>query len=128
MPITALYAGLLGLLLVVLSIRVIAGRRAAGIGLGTGDDATLERRVRAQANLAEYAPMGLILLGLLEAGGTAAWALHGLGGVLLAGRLAHGFALGFTASNVPARVAGMVATFAMIAVAAAMCLRLAIFG
>ncbi len=126
MPITALYAGLLGLLLVVLSIRVIAGQRAAGVG--TGDDATLERRVRAQANLAEYAPMGLILLSLLEAGGTSAWALHALGGVLLAWRLAHGFALGFTASSMPARVADMVATFAMIAVAAAMCLRLALFG
>ncbi len=128
MHVTALYAALLGFLLIFLSVRVIAGRRAGGINLGTGGDPLFERRVRAQGNFAEYAPIGLVLLLVLEGGGTAVWALHGLGVLLLAGRLLHAYSLALTESNVFARVAGMLATFAMLGTSAAMCLWLALMA
>jgi len=128
MPITALYAGLLGLLLVVLSIRVIGVRRRDSVSLGHEGNATLTRRVRAQGNLAEYAPMALILLGVLELSGTPAWLLHAIGATLLAGRLSHGWALSFTAGNGAARVAGMILTFTAIIAGAVLCLRVFVAG
>ena len=80
MVVTALYAGILGLWLVLLSTRVILARRSEKVSLGHGGNVSLERRMRAQGNLAEYAPMALILIGALELAGTApsfstCWAL-----------------------------------------------------
>ena len=53
-PITALYAGLLGLLILVLAFRVVAVRRATEIGLGDGGNALLLSRIRIHGNAAEY--------------------------------------------------------------------------
>jgi len=74
--ITALYASLLGLWLIVLSVRVILYRRESSISLGHKENQMLERRIRAQGNFAEYAPMAILFLGLLELQGGPAWALH----------------------------------------------------
>ncbi len=121
MPITALYAGLLAIWLVVLSFRVISGRWAGGISIGVGDDPMFERRVRAQANLIEYAPLALICLALLENAGVPPYLLHGLGLILLLGRVAHGMALSFNIGGRPARAGGAAATFAVLLLAAAGC-------
>jgi len=122
MPITALYAGLLGLLFVVLSIRVIAVRREARVALGDGGHATLQRRMRVHGNFAEYAPLGLILLGLAESLRTDVRLLHIIGVVLLAGRLAHAIGVSQARERFAIRVAGMMGTFAAIIAAAAACL------
>ncbi len=128
MQITAFYAALLAFLLLFLSARVIAGRRAGGISLGTGGDPAFERRVRAQGNLVEYAPIGLVLLLVLEAGGTGGWILHGLGGMLLVGRVLHAFALSRVEGSSFGRAGGMVLTLAMLGLSAGMCLRLSLVG
>ena len=128
MHITAIYAALLGFLLIFLSARVIAGRRAGGISLGTGGDPLFERRVRAQGNFAEYAPFGLMLLLVLETGGAEAWVLHGLGALLLVGRLLHAYVLAMTAEDGIGRVAGMILTLAMLGISAAMSLRLSLMA
>ena len=112
--ILAPYAGVLGLMLLVLSFRVVARRRSTGIGLGTGGDAELERRVRAHGNFVEYVPLTLLLLVLMERGGTPAWALHALGAALVVARLAQAVGLG---GVLPLRVLGTVLTFAILAVA-----------
>lgn len=122
MPITALYAGLLGLLFVVLSIRVIAVRREARVALGDGGHAALQRRMRVHGNFAEYAPLGLILLGLAESLRTDVRLLHVIGVVLLAGRLAHAIGVSQARERFAIRVAGMMGTFAAIIIAAAACL------
>lgn len=114
MSITALYAGIVGLLLVVLSTRVIVARRSQRISLGSGGNDTLERRIRAHGNLAEYGPLGLILIGLLELGGWPAGVLHILGILLIAGRLLHGWAFSFTAGNTFGRTGGMALTLTAI--------------
>jgi hypothetical protein len=122
MNITPLYAGLIGLLLLLLSTRIIIFRRAAGINLGHGENAILERRIRAQANLGEYAPLALVLLALLELSNWPAPTLHALGILLVAGRMLHGWALSFTSSNSVARISGIALTLTMIGFAALYCL------
>ena len=124
MPVTALYAALIATLLVVLSLSVIARRRSAGQSLGHGDDRILERRMRAQGNLAEYAPIALILLLILETNGQPAWTIHALGVLLLGGRLLHAWALSQPKGSVVGRTGGMVLTITMITASALMCLRL----
>ena len=85
LSITPLYGGLIGLLLVSLSVRVILRRRSAHVSLGDGEDKNLLKRMRVQANCAEYAPIGLILLAMAELQGAPGWVVHLLGLMLLGG-------------------------------------------
>ena len=112
--ISPIYAGLLGLLFVFLSFRVIGGRRAHKISTGDGGEKDMFKRIRVQANCAEYAPIGLILLVLAELQGVMPLIIHALGGALLAGRALHAYGLGSTPQAVPARIWGMYLTVAMI--------------
>lgn len=114
--VTSFYAGLLALLFVVLSARVIRSRRSQRVSLGDGENADLQARIRAQGNCAEYTPLGLLLLALAELQGAPALALHVLGLALLAGRCLHGYGLSQTPQNMRARVLGMALTLNMIGV------------
>ena len=88
--ITPMYAALLGIVLLVLSIRVVAVVRVKGGKLyGDGGDPALVTVVRGQANFTEYVPLIVILIAFAEAGGTSATWLHVLGGGLLVGRILH---------------------------------------
>jgi hypothetical protein len=87
LTVTPLYAGLLGLLFVILSLRVITTRFTARVTLGDGGDKMLAKRIRVHGNFAEYAPMGLILLTLAELQGAPLWVVHLLGVMLLGGGL-----------------------------------------
>ncbi len=93
MMMTSIYASILGLMLVALSINVIKTRRKVGAALGTRDDMDMIRSSRAQANLAEYAPIFLILLGFAEFNGLYGWAVHALGLTFVAGRILHAYSL-----------------------------------
>ena len=90
LTVTAFYAGLMGLWVLVLSFEVMRRRRRHDVPLGTGGVPELERAVRAHGNATEYVPLSLILLGLAEGLGTSAWVLHLFGLMLLAGRVLHG--------------------------------------
>lgn len=92
--ITPIYAGLIALLFIALSARVILYRRANNISLGDQGDKALLKRMRVQANCAEYAPIGLVLLLICEVLGAPRWVVHLLGLMLLSGRLAHAFGFG----------------------------------
>lgn len=109
--ITALYAGSLALVLLVLSVLVVRERGRARVSLGDGGDDRLNRAIRAQANFAEYVPVALIVIALTEAMGAPEMAVHGLGLALLLGRVAH--AVGLIAPKVPGqlRATGTIATF-----------------
>ena len=113
-PITTLTAVILGLWLVVLSIRVVDARRSQSVSLGDGDNELLTRRIRAQGNLSEYAPIGLILLLLAEAQGCPVWLVALIALVFVTGRLMHGIAFSFTSRWVLGRFGGMVMTFTAI--------------
>ncbi len=80
--ITPLYAALAAAVMIVLSLRVIGMRRGRRVSIGDGGDDDLARRIRAQGNFAEYTPLALLLILLLELGGAPAWQLHLLGAAL----------------------------------------------
>lgn len=113
--ITPLYASLLAIWLIILSVRVIGLRgnpAFSALASGKENAETLERAIRGQGNLIEYAPIFLILLFLAEATGTSTTAIHAYGATFLAGRLAHGICFSFMKRSMPLRVGGMVLTFA----------------
>lgn len=122
MPITLLYAGLLGLWFLVLTIRVIGGRRAGNVSLGDGGNPLLLRRIRAHGNFTEYVPMVLVMMAALESTGVQGWWLHLVGAPLLLGRLLHGYAFSFTEEFMPGRIGGTALTLAALSIAVALCL------
>ena len=108
--VTGFYASLLALWLVVLSYRVIALRGNPvfrWFAFGHNDRKGLERAIRAQGNLTEYAPIFLIMMLLAEMDGFGPAALHWYGGVFVAGRAMHGICFGFMRQNFFLRVGGM---------------------
>lgn len=109
-PVTTLAAAILGLWLLTLSVRVIRGRQSAKVSMGDGGDRSLGRRIRAQANLSEYAPTGLILMFLAEAQGAPVWLVGIFAAIFVVGRLGHGYAMGFTDKWALGRVGGTMAT------------------
>jgi uncharacterized membrane protein YecN with MAPEG domain len=116
--ITAFYAALLSLLFIVLSRNVIVQRRRQRVALGAEGNPELLRRVRAQDNFAEYAPLAVILMAFAEIQGLMPVLVHALGSSLLAGRLLHAFGLSRSPEDFRFRVAGMSLTFAVVGVAA----------
>ena len=127
-PVTGIYAALLGLMFLRLSINVIRQRRRAHIALGTGGDAGIERAARVHGNFAEYVPLLLGLIYLVEASGYPAWWVHVLGSALLAGRVAHAFGVSRSPEVFLFRTVGMVVTFLVLLVAAVMLLAAAALG
>jgi len=109
---TPVYAGILALMYVVLSLRVISLRRAEKIGIGDGGHAELIRRQRVHGNFAEYVPLVLVLMTLAELQEVPDAVVHLIGGLLLSGRLLHAWALGQEPGHLKARVLGMILTFA----------------
>ncbi len=118
LSITTIYAAIIALLFLALSFRVITYRRGNLISLGDHGDKALETRIRAQGNCAEYAPIGLILLGLVELNGAAPIIIHLLGLMLLAGRLMHGIGFWGDRPVMLLRVWGMLLTTGMIGLSA----------
>jgi uncharacterized protein len=122
MRVTALYAALLAAWFVVLSLRVIRRRGAAKISLGDGGDKIMQRMIRAQANFAEYVPLALLLIALLEWSGVTPYVLNALGATLFVARVLHGYALSFTPQFSFGRVWGTGLTFLVLLAASVMCL------
>ncbi|MEQ8194887.1 MAG: MAPEG family protein [Rhodospirillales bacterium] len=118
LPMTALYAGMLGLMLVALGLMVVRQRYRARVGLFDGGDLQLGRAIRVHGNFCEYLPFALILMAAVEINGAPDWALHGIGVVLIVARLLHAYGLWRSDGPSSARFAGTVGTFLVIATAA----------
>ncbi|MCV0429172.1 MAG: MAPEG family protein [Roseibium sp.] len=116
--VTPIFAGLLALLYLVLTVRVIKARGSEHIGLGDQGNEHLLRRMRAHGNCIEYVPLALLLMLMLELMGSASWLLYGLGFTLLVGRIGHAYGFSREPELGNLRVAGMILTFGVIAVAA----------
>ncbi len=116
--VTPIYASLVALLFVLLSLRVIVARRQSSVPLGDGGDPILLRRLRAHGNFAEYAPLVIVLMALAELQGGASITLHAIGLLLLGGRLIHAFGVSQEPENYRLRVAGMALTFTALMIGA----------
>jgi uncharacterized membrane protein YecN with MAPEG domain len=121
LTITPLYAGLLAIWFVLLSYRVVQ-QRGHGVSLGDGGDQVLLRRIRAHGNFAEYVPILLLMIAMLELGGQDKMLLHGLGATLVVARLLHGVALSFTESWKFGRFYGTLLTFILLPVCGGLCI------
>jgi len=77
--ITSLYASLLALLVVRLSLSVIKLRRKNRIIVGDGGNEELQLAIRTHANALEYIPITLLLLLTLELNGAPKILIHILG-------------------------------------------------
>src|SRR3954463_6538995 len=91
------YAAVLVLIFVFLSIRVIQMRGSAKIGIGTGNNPAMERRIRVHGNFAEYVPLALLLLTFMEMLHLSRYLIHVLCIVLIVARIVH--AVGVTPVN-----------------------------
>ena len=119
--ITSVYAALLAIEFIVVSAWVVAGRVQSDTMFGDGGNPSLSRRVRTQANFAEYVPYALLLIALLEADGAARGLIQVLCFVLLVARLAHPvgmFAAKDSLQQYACRGGGIIATFLVMLVAA----------
>ncbi len=118
----ALYAGLLGLMLIVLMFYVSQDRKRAGVSIGDGGDEVLRRRIRAHANFTEYVPLTVLLLALSEHLGLGALFIHILGLILLAARAAHAYGISQPEEVTSLRMFGMLGTVVVLACCAIYCI------
>ena len=111
------YAAILVLMFVLLSIRVIQMRASAKIGIGTGNDPAMERRIRVHGNFAEYVPLALLLLAFMEMQQQSRYLIHVLCIVLIVARIVHAIGVTPVQENFPMRVGSVLTTFAVLVIA-----------
>ena len=89
LPVTALTAAICAIMLLATAIATVRGRFRVQAAFGDGGDAKLISASRSHGNLAEHAPLFVILVGLLEMADASHWPLTGLAVLFLAARAAH---------------------------------------
>ena len=114
--ITAAYAAIFGLMMIILSALVVRQRFKQRVTLMDGGKLVVRQAMRIHGNFTEYVPLALVLVAFVELGGAMMWLVHLLGGGLLAGRLLH--ATGLKASKGPTvgRISGMLLTYSVFAI------------
>ena len=116
LPWTGVYAALLSLMQIVLAVRVIRQRFRSQTDIHDPPTAETARVIGAHTNFTEYVPIALILLALAELMPRGPFLVHLMGGSLLLARLAHAYSM-YT-NYLPARAAGVLGTFCVIATGA----------
>ena len=118
---TAIFAALLAIEFILLSGWVIMGRLDKNALFGDANDSEFAKRIRTQANFAEYVPFAVLLIALLEARGGSHGLVITLLVILLIARLIHPIGM-FAPANSPrqfgCRGGGIIATFVVTLIAA----------
>lgn len=89
LPVTAFVAAVCALLLLLTAVMTVRQRLRLGAAFGDHGDARLISASRAHGNLAEHAPIVVILLGLLESARANHMVLMAFGALFMIGRIAH---------------------------------------
>jgi uncharacterized protein len=118
LPVTALYAAILALILTALAINVTVHRWRTRVPLGQSGNSLMLRMVRVHGNAAEYIPIALLLMAIYELNGGTRIVLHAFGSVLVLARLLHAWGLARTAAPSFGRAAGQLLTWLAIIVLA----------
>ena len=120
---SAFYAGVLVIMAVALALNTAFRRMETKNALG-GDDDTLVKRSRAFGNLVEHAPLMIILLILMEYGGSE-FLVHIFGIVFILSRVAHAYGLiaeeGMGPDNMP-RMIGALGSWSIMILASLVCI------
>lgn len=114
-----IYAAIFAIFFIVLSIRTIRQRRNLKIGLGDAGNKDMQRAMRVHANFAEYVPLSLLMIYLVEQSGVYAWFVHALCMGLLIGRMSHAYGVSQQRENFAFRVTGMTLTLTVLIASAA---------
>jgi len=118
MHVVLLYAALLALVFVALSVRTLLMRRKLQIAIGDAGNQSMLRAIRAHSNFAEYVPLSLLLILFVEASGANPLFVHALGASVVAGRMSHAFGVSQIKEQYAFRVLGMALTLGPIILAA----------
>ena len=100
-----------------LSMRIGQMRHAKKIIHGDGGDDALIRRMRAQLNFVENAPLVLILVAAVELSGRGGAWLGPVAAVFMLGRVAHGIGMDSPTPNLPRGIGAMTAMLAQLGLA-----------
>lgn len=111
MSATCLVAGIFALLIVPLSVQVSLRRAKTNAVFGDAGDEALRRRIRAHGNFIEYAPLAVVVLGLIEYLGGASWLVWSLAAGFVFSRVMHAIGMLFT-STPPVRAIAMLVNHA----------------
>lgn len=87
LSITALYVGILSLIMVALAINVTIHRAKLRVPMGDGGNAIMLRMIRLHGNAVEYLPLALLLMAIYEINGGWHSALHAAGIALVVARI-----------------------------------------
>lgn len=118
LPITAITAAICAIMLLITAIDTVRQRMRAKAAFGNHGDAKLISASRSHGNLAEHAPLAIILIGLLEQSGASHWPLTGVATLFLAARALHIVGLYAPMSTTPPlpRSIGVMATWLSLAI------------
>jgi hypothetical protein len=106
-PITIVTTGVLGIIFFVHSLRTIKARAVTKTSLGDGGNDVMARRIRIHGNFAEYVPLLMVILLLLEVSQIPSLVLIGFASAVVAGRGLHCYGLYSPETPMWARVIGM---------------------
>lgn len=120
--ITPAYAGIMALMLVYLSWRVVSLRKKYETKMGDEGHSELTAAVRAHGNLLEYLPTALLLLLLLEFLSFSSWVIHALGLLLVGARIIHLKGINAPSGKSLNRRLGTRLTWAQMTIASLLCL------
>lgn len=112
------YAGALALLFIYLSILVVKQRRLHRVPIGDGHKASLKRAIAVHNNFAQYVPITLILLLMMEIALAPAFLLHALCAVLCLARCVHAYGVSQDPEPFKFRRVGVLSTFGVMTVSA----------
>lgn len=112
--ISGFYAGILAILHIGLTFKIIGLRRSLKIGIGDGENKILNRAIRMQGNFIEQTPITLILLAIFEMNGGSPLMLHICGGVFVASRAIHAMGISRSAGVTWQRKYGSLGTYLVI--------------
>jgi uncharacterized membrane protein YecN with MAPEG domain len=103
-----------------LGMRISRLRHGLKVSVGDGGNDSILRRMRAQANFIEQAPLTLILFGLVESTGRGGLWLAPLGAIFILGRIAHAYGMdenGFRAGRPIGMMTSTLTQLALVVVA-----------
>lgn len=114
LPVTLAAAASLGTINLWLGLRIFRMRLRYNVPIGDGGGDLLAGRMRAHANLVEYAPFVLALMALIELARGTSLPLGLTAAVFVVARIAHPIGMDLRRSNVP-RAGGAILTWLVLA-------------
>lgn len=118
LPVTAFVAAICALMLLITAIDTVRQRIRLSAPFGDKDDQKLISASRSHGNLAEHAPIVILLLAVLELSNAHHMTLMGIGALFLAARVAHIIGIYLPMSKEPPlpRTIGVMVTWLVILV------------